>query len=45
VLAWSDAEYEERQAAVLVAARRHQSWDAFESGLDAALADLRVYAG
>jgi glycosyltransferase involved in cell wall biosynthesis len=44
-LAWSDGEYEERQAEVLDAARTHQSWEAFESGLNTALADLRVHAG
>ena len=45
VLAWSDGEYQERQAAVLQAARKHQSWESFESGLDGALTDLRIYAG
>ncbi len=44
VLAWSHGEYRQRQSALLKAARRHQSWEAFHSGLEAALAGLRTNA-
>lgn len=44
VLAWSEAEYRERQSALLQAARRHQSWESFHAALDAALANLNEHS-
>lgn len=39
-LAWSDQEYEARRTAIVEAARRHQTWERFEAGVRAGLAEV-----